>query len=116
MTQFLDDAFADYMIWKTAKGLRADNIVDAGVDKLQHFSSKEPSLSGLVPKGHNPFGVFSQVCDLGGRVKVNTCLQLLSGDAADRLQSSDPQVRNGGGGFLHSEVLRFKVGVVEAVE
>ena len=54
MTQFLDDAFADYMIWKTAKGLRADNIVDAGVDKLQHFSSEEPSLSGLVPKGHDP--------------------------------------------------------------
>ena len=49
VAQFMHNALARDMVGQAAEGLQADYIGYAGVDKLDHFASQEPALTGHIP-------------------------------------------------------------------
>ena len=85
MAQLLDHAFSDNVVRQTAEGLDTDNVIDTTVDQLQHFSGKEPALSGLISERNKLVSHYCQIFDPRRRCKMLTVLQLTAGGLSEEL-------------------------------
>ncbi len=116
MADFLDYAFAHYMVGQAAERLGAYNIVRARVDQFQHFPSKEPPFPSLVSSGNNGGSIVCQRLNPRRRVKMSAFFKFFPGGAPHPFQEPDAQVSVAGGGFLLPKFFHTEILVVEAVE
>ena len=70
MAQFLDNTFANDMVWQAAEWLCTNDVRCTVVDQFHHFTRQEPSFTGLIADGNNWFCVFRQITNVGRRVKA----------------------------------------------
>ena len=116
MTKLLDNTFAYDMVWQAGKWLGTYDVWCIIFNQLQHLSSQEPTLTGLISKRYNIRSHGCHMVDIGGRRKVRTLLQCFVGRAAEEFQCLDTQAAHAGGHFLLAKILRLKFCVLKAVQ
>ena len=47
-SQLFDHTFADYVVRQAGEGLCADDVIDSGMDQLQHLTGQEPSALSQI--------------------------------------------------------------------
>lgn len=90
--ELLDDALSDNVVRQAGERLRADDVVDARVQELEHFAGQEPPLAGLVADGYDRVRVFREVLDMCGRVEVPALLKFVDRCGAEPFERFDPKL------------------------
>ena len=99
MAQLLDNALSDDMVRQAAEGLCTDDIVDAGVDQLDHFAGQKPAFSGLVPDGNDGASVFGDFPDRNRSAEMFAPFKLMDRASSEPVDGPDSEGTDPGGGF-----------------
>ena len=105
VAQFLDDTLADNMVRQAGERLRADNVVRAAVDQLDHLAGQEPSLAALVADGYEGLRVLGQLADMRGRSEALAFCQRPAGGLAQIFQRVHSQISHECGTLRAAQVL-----------
>ena len=116
MTKLFDNTLAYDMVWQAGKRLGTYDVWRIIFNQLQHLSSQEPTLTGLISKRYNIRSHGCHMVDIGSRREVRTLLQCFVGRAAEEFQCLDTQAAHAGGHFLLAKILRLKFCVLKAVQ
>ena len=104
------------MVRQAGKWLGTHDVRCIIFNQLQHLSSQEPTLTGLISKRYNIRSHGCHMVDIGGRREVSALLQRLVDRAAEEFQCLDTQAAHAGSYFLLAKILSLKFCVLKAVQ
>ena len=114
--QFFDNAFSNDMVGKAAKGLDADDIIDARMYQFQHFPGQKPAFPGLVAKGYNVLCIIRQLRNFSRRIKMYALFKCVARRAAQPFEKSDSQVCIPGRLLAFAEVFHLEILIIKSIQ